>query len=117
RLRQPVVTPSALARLFDPSALNPPAFLEAIQERVERRDAEGEDAAGPRFDQLAELVAMARLRLDEREDQQFRAAFLELAIVHRSLHMSHCNILLCATRRVKGQKRCHRASTMSGRQA
>ena len=97
--------------------MNPPAFLEAIQERVERCDAEGEDAAGPRFDQLAELVAMARLRLDEREDQQFRAAFLELAIVHRSLHMSHCNILHCVIRRVKRQKSCHGAVNMSGRQA
>ena len=36
--------------------------------------------AGPDLDQLAELVAVARLRLEQREDQQLGGAFLELAI-------------------------------------
>src|SRR5438132_85422 len=74
RLREPVVPPAALARLFDPAALNPAAFLEAIEQRIERRDAELQDAARTRLDQLAQVVAVPRLVPDQRQDQQLPAA-------------------------------------------
>src|SRR5262245_60987216 len=41
-----VVAAAPLARLFDPAALNPFPFLELVESRVERREVEGERAAG-----------------------------------------------------------------------
>ncbi len=38
------------------------------------------DAFGALIDELADFVAVAGFFLEEREDQQFRAAFLEFAI-------------------------------------
>src|SRR5262249_53314666 len=62
RRREAVIAAAALARLLDPAPLDPAALLEPIEERIQRRDAERQHAAGPRLDQLAQLVAMARLR-------------------------------------------------------
>src|SRR6185369_17485018 len=80
--RQAVVAPAALAGFFDPAAEDPAALFEAIEERIERRDAELEHPFGACLDQLAEVVAVPGLILDEREDQQLRAALLELTIEH-----------------------------------
>ena len=44
---------------------------------------------------------MARLILDQREDQQLGAAFLQLAIEHPRLDMLHSDILLKSISRVK----------------
>src|SRR6516162_3302063 len=43
---QAVITPAALAALFHPSALNPPAFLQAIKQWVEGGDIEADGPAG-----------------------------------------------------------------------
>src|SRR5262245_30493663 len=80
RGRQLVEPPPPLTRLLDPAALNPAALFQSIQKGVQRRRAEREDAARARFDQLAQLVAVAGARLDERKNQQFRAPLLQLAI-------------------------------------
>src|SRR5262245_40985471 len=59
-----LVEPAApLAGLFDPGSLDPPSFLEPIQQRVQRIDVERQQPAGADVDQLAEVVAVARLRL------------------------------------------------------
>src|SRR5262245_59662208 len=76
--RQPVVAAAALTRPLDPAALDPAALLEAIQQRIQRRDAELQHTARARFDQLAEVVAVARLILDERQDEQLGASLLQL---------------------------------------
>src|SRR5437870_13552234 len=78
--RELVVAAAALARLLDPAPLNPAALLEAVEQRIQRRDAEAEHAARARLDQLAQLVAVARLRFDERQDEQLGAALLQLAV-------------------------------------
>src|SRR2546422_471087 len=83
-----------LAGFFDPAALNPPALLEAIQQRVERGDAKLEDSLRARLNELAEVVAMPRLILDEREDQQLGAALFQLPIQHLRLDVLHSDILL-----------------------
>src|SRR5687767_6530371 len=57
-----------LARLLDPGSLDPTAFLEPIQQRIQRIDVERHEPAGADVDQLAELVTMAGLRLQQRED-------------------------------------------------
>src|SRR5262249_49945406 len=87
--RQPVVAPPPLARLLDPAALDPAALLQPVEQRVERCDAEAEQATRARFDQLAQVVAMPRLILDERQDQQLGAPLLQLAIEHGRFHMLH----------------------------
>src|SRR2546427_6338531 len=94
RRRQPVVAAAALSRFFYPAALNPPALLEAIQQRVERGDAKLEDSLRARLNELAEVVAMPRLILDEREDQQLGAALFQLPIQHLRLDVLHSDILL-----------------------
>src|SRR5438128_1692677 len=50
--RQPVVPAPALARFFNPPALNPSPLFQPVQQRVERGDAERKDAARPRLDEL-----------------------------------------------------------------
>src|SRR5262245_11571976 len=85
--RQAVAAAAALSGFLDPPSLNPSALLEAIQQRVERGDAELENAARARFDQLAQVVTVARLVLDQRENQQLRAALLQLAVQHAGFHM------------------------------
>src|SRR5258708_3294577 len=80
RRRKPVAAAAALAGLFNPGALNPAALLEPVQQRIERGDAELQHAARPRFDQLAEVVAVTRLVLDERQNEQLGAPLFQLAI-------------------------------------
>src|SRR5262245_58331120 len=70
RGRQPVVAAAPLAGLLDPLAPDPAALLEPVQQRIEGRNAEAQRAAGAVLDQLADLVAMPRAGLDERQDQQ-----------------------------------------------
>ena len=44
--RHAVVTPPPLALLFDPRALDPPALLEAIEQRIQGIDVKGQLSAG-----------------------------------------------------------------------
>src|SRR5262249_31320238 len=113
--RQPVVAPAALPRLLDPAALNPAAFLEAIEQRVERRDAGLEHAARAELDELAEVVAMARLVLDERQDQQFGAALLQFPVEHPRSHVLHSDILTKGIRRKQAGKSCRLLKAQSSK--
>jgi hypothetical protein len=47
-----VITPASLAALFNPSALNPSALFEAIEQGIEGCDIEADSAAGALFDEL-----------------------------------------------------------------
>src|SRR5512139_3944995 len=63
-VRRELVEPAPpLAGLLDPGSLDPPAFLEPIQQRIQRIDVERQQPARTEVDQLAELVTVARLRL------------------------------------------------------
>src|SRR5688572_2817201 len=53
RGRQPIETAPALAGLLHPRALDPPALLEAVEQRIERIEVEYQPAAGLRLDELA----------------------------------------------------------------
>src|SRR5687768_14786130 len=68
--RDLVEAAAPLVGLFDPRALYPSTLLEAIEQGIERIDMERELAAGPRVDQLTQLVAMPRPRIEQREDEQ-----------------------------------------------
>jgi hypothetical protein len=59
-----LVEPTApLARVFDPGALDPSALLEAIEQWIKGIDVKRQLAAVPYVDQLAQLVAMTRVRV------------------------------------------------------
>src|ERR1019366_2098721 len=90
---QPVIAPAALAALLDPSALDPTALFEAIQQRVKRRRVKTERALRSLFDQLADFVAVAGRSFEQREQEQLGAAFLPLAIDRFVFHISYCHIL------------------------
>src|SRR5580704_9583845 len=66
--RQAVVAPAALARLFDPPALHQSSRFQPIKDRIQCRYMKRQRPAGAGGDELAEVVTVARLRLEERED-------------------------------------------------
>src|SRR5690606_14199490 len=86
---QRVVAPPALARPLDPATLQPAALLEPVQQRVRRGDVEHELATGPRLDELADLVAVPWLGLDDRQDDEFGRALFQLAFEHLRSHICH----------------------------
>src|SRR5262245_13517387 len=88
---QSVEAAAALAGLLDPPAGDPAALLEAAEEGLERADLEPEPAAGAALDELADFVAVAGARLDEREDEELGAPFLQLAVEH-ARNMLHSDI-------------------------
>src|SRR5258706_4066230 len=90
---QPVVAAPALARFLDPAADDPAALLEPVQQRIQRGDAEFQHAARSRLDQLAQVVAVARLIFDERQDEELGAPLLELAVQGARLDILHSDIL------------------------
>src|SRR3990170_4258839 len=68
--RQPVVAPPALRGLLDPSAVDEPAILESIKQRVQRRHPEAKVTAGSRFYELCDLISVAWLILEQGKDEQ-----------------------------------------------
>jgi hypothetical protein len=61
--RQAVIAPPPLPALLHPSALNPTALFQPIEQRIERRRVEAERPSGTLFDQFADVVAVARPNL------------------------------------------------------
>src|SRR5262245_5305343 len=78
--RQPVEAAATLIGLLDPRPLDPAALLEAVEQRVERIDVKLQLSARARLDQLAQVVAMPRAGIEQREDEQFSRAAFQLAI-------------------------------------
>ena len=78
--RDLVEPPAALVRFLDPCAFDPSPLFEAIQQWIERIDVERELPAGSCVNELAQLVAVTRPRIEQREDQQLGRASFELAI-------------------------------------
>src|SRR5689334_8981328 len=76
RGREAVEALAPLARFFHPAADDPAALFHAIEQGIERRDIEREHAVGARLDELLQLVAVSRLSLQERQDEELRAPFL-----------------------------------------
>src|SRR6185436_16530169 len=65
RRGEPIVPAAPLAGLLDPAPL-----FEPVEQGIERRGVEPEGALGLTGDQLADLVAVAGLVLEEGEDDQ-----------------------------------------------
>src|SRR5712692_6064657 len=96
---QPVITPPALAGLLHPAAVDEAALFEAVEQGIEGSDVEAQDAAGAGVNQLAELIAVPRAVLEQRQDEQLGAAFLQLAVEHLGSNICHSDI--CWSQRTK----------------
>src|ERR1041384_2512949 len=107
--RQLIKAATTLARLLDPTPLNQTAPLQAIEQRIERRDGELQHAIGTLLDELRNLVAVPRPVFNQSQDQHLRTAPFDLPIQHsRRLHMWYRNI--CKRQRcVKSQVHALRA--------
>src|SRR5258706_16145394 len=77
---QLVITSPPLSGLLHPAALDPAAFLEPVEQRVERCNVKTQGAFRARLDKFADLVAVPGPDLDQRQDQQLGAALLQLAV-------------------------------------
>src|ERR1700678_3506020 len=89
---QLVVSPPALTSLFDPSPNNESTFFEAIEQRIKRGDIELERTFGTLFYEFADFIPVSRTMFDQREDKQFRTAFLQFPIKQFYSHMYHSHI-------------------------
>src|SRR6185369_2743557 len=88
-----VEAPAPLAGFLDPAADDPAAVLHAVEQRIERRDVEAQNAARPRLDELLELISVPRLGVEQSEDEKFGAALFQLVREHvRDSYMSESHI-------------------------
>src|SRR5207237_2462882 len=85
--RDAVVAAPSLAALLDPSSFDQSAVLQPIERRVERRHVKIDGPFGPVGDQASDLVAMALPVLEQRQDEEFGTAALELAFECMCDHM------------------------------
>ena len=90
--RERVEAAPALAGLLHPPALEPAAFFESVQQRIERGDVELQPAGRARLDELADLVSVAGSGLDDRKDDQLRGPLLQLAVQHSGVNSCHSHI-------------------------
>src|SRR5688572_20593880 len=80
-LRRQLVEPAAaFVGLLDPGALDPAALFEAIEQGVEGVDVELQLTARPGLDQLAQVVAVPRARVEQREDEQLRRSAFQFTV-------------------------------------
>src|SRR5687767_11059469 len=85
--RDPIEAPPARAGLLHPPPVNPSAFFQAVEERIERSGVKLEFPARPQLDQLRDVVPVPGLVLHQRQNQQLGAAFLELTTTRWDWHM------------------------------
>src|SRR5688500_17763231 len=90
-----VEAPLALAGPFNPAPLDQAAVFEPQEGGVERRQRKRQASARSCFDELADLVAMPRPRLQQRQDQHLRAPLLQFRAEHSAS-------LYVATRSIHG---------------
>src|ERR1700735_1086182 len=75
-----VIAGAGLFRFFHPLPLDPTLGFEAMEQRIERGDMEGECAAGANLDQLCDVIAMTGAGFEKREHEEFGAAFFPFGI-------------------------------------
>ena len=77
-----IETAAAFAGFLRPPTGDEATILETAKHGIERPDPEGEATIRPCFDQLADLVPVPGPRFQQREDEQFGAAFFQVVIRH-----------------------------------
>src|SRR5213078_4368426 len=75
-----IITPPPLPGFFHPAAANPSSFLEPVEQGIKRSDIKPQRTARAQLDQLTNVVSMPRPILDQRKNEQFRAALLQFTI-------------------------------------
>src|SRR5687767_8930391 len=85
--RQPVISPPPLPGLLHPTAFDQAFRFESIERWVERGDMKHDRAVGSLVDLLADVVAVPLAFIEQREDEQFRTAALQLPLQHRGAHI------------------------------
>src|SRR5215813_8614781 len=100
--RQFVKTSPPLPGFLHPAAFDPAALFQPVKQEIKRGGVELQHAVRARLDQLADLVTMARAGLQQRQDEQFGAALLQLAVDFLRIDSWHnnilCNKLYCVKR-------------------
>src|SRR5262249_29904025 len=91
-----IIAAAALARLFRPAPSDQPFIFQAAKDGVQRAHAEGEAPSGTGLDQFADLVAVAGTRLQQRQDQEFSAAFFEFATKHNALQYTSIKYIVAS---------------------
>src|SRR6185312_15914710 len=81
--RELVIAAAALAGLFHPAAKDPATLFQPVQQRIKRRDVEGERALRLLLNELADFIAVARAGFQQGKDEQLSAAFLEFTVEQR----------------------------------
>src|SRR5262245_29046454 len=84
-----VIATAPLPGLLDPPADDPPALFHAVEQRIQRGDVEREHAARLGLNELRDLVAVSRLGLEQRENQELGAALFELGSQHERICVRH----------------------------
>src|SRR5262249_17004121 len=92
-----------LLGLLDPSALDPSALLESIEQGIKRIDMECEPPAGTGVDQLTQLVAVTGPRIKQCKDKQLGRSSLQLPIKRPSVHTCHEQISYSRYQKIKPQ--------------
>src|SRR5262245_5370095 len=85
--RDLVIAPTPLPRLLDPPSLDKVLFLHPVQRGIERCRVKRDGAARSVVDQSSQLVPMSIALLEQRQDQEFSAAALQLASKSIDAHM------------------------------
>src|SRR5882724_2150832 len=75
-----IITSPPLPCLFHPAAANPSPFFESVEQGIKRSDIKPERTARAQLDQLTNVVAVPRPILDQRKNEQLRAALLQFTI-------------------------------------
>ncbi len=67
--RQPIISPPPLRCLLQPAAADLTAFLELVEQRIERSDVETERPTRTELDQLTDVTAEPRMVFHQRQNQ------------------------------------------------
>src|SRR3954469_525291 len=77
-----VIAPPPLRRLFHPPPCDEAVVLQTVEQGIERRGVHAEEPIRSLLEELTQLIAVACLRLEQREDEERRRALLELIGEH-----------------------------------
>src|SRR5215472_10378823 len=78
--RNPVIAAPPLVLALDPFALDPSPLLQAVEERVKRGHMKTHGSTGTGLDHAADVIAVARLILYQRENQHLSTALLPFGV-------------------------------------
>src|SRR5580692_11051489 len=100
-----VIASAPLIRLFNPPTLHQLPLLKPVEKRVERSDMEAQGSCRSCFDQLANVIPVAGLLLQQRENEQFCATLLPLTIgIVRGFHICWSHIYVTPIYDVKARE-------------